>query len=302
MKSFISFFGFFFSTKVLGYRMPLLANVKLTYRCNLKCAGCPFHLRSQEENSHMSWETAIKSLDRLKDTGCRIVIFEGGEPLLWKDAGRDFSDLAGYARRHFICVGATTNGTVSLDVPTDILWVSIDGLENTHNALRSNSYRKVLENIHSSTHNRLMIHYTLNNKNFSEFEELVRTVSDIEQIKGITLQLFYPYNQGEEELALSGNQRKEALLKAIELKRSGYPVMNSFQGLNAMTHNTWTCHDWLLANVDPDGDLSVGCYVIGRGEKKCSQCGFTPVAEASLAYDLVPGALYTGWRLFASHS
>jgi len=281
--------------------MPLLANFKLTYRCNLKCAGCPFHVRSQEENSHMSWETAIRCLDRLKDTGCRIVIFEGGEPLLWKDAGRDFTDLVRYAKRHFLCVGATTNGTLNLDVPTDILWVSIDGPEKTHNELRSNSYEKVLSNIRSSGHKKLLVHCTINNRNWTELDELIRTVSGIEQIKGITLQLFYPYNQGEEELALTVSQRKEALLKVIELKNRGYPVMNSFQGLKAMIRNTWTCHDWLLANVDPDGELSVGCYVAGRGDIKCRQCGFTPVAEASLSYELAPGALYTGWRLFASH-
>jgi len=301
MRAFTDHLSFFYITKVLGKRIPLLASFKLTYRCNLRCAGCPFHLRAKEQNAHISWENALECINRLKKTGCRILIFEGGEPLAWRDGDKKFSDLVYYAKKSFSCVGATTNGTFSLDVPTDILWVSIDGLEKTHNELRSNSYKKMLNNIHSSEHKKILVHFTMNRKNWTEIEKLVMTLSDIKQIKGITIQLFYPYNQGEEELALTGIQRKEALLKVIDLKRRGYPILNSVWGLNAMIRNTWTCHDWLLANVDPDGNLSTGCYVAGRGDIKCKECGFTPVAEASLAYDLVPGALYSGWRLFGSH-
>ncbi|HPJ94836.1 MAG TPA: radical SAM protein [Deltaproteobacteria bacterium] len=292
--------GFFFATKILRKPLPLLANFKLTYQCNLTCAGCPFHLRSQEEDASMSWVKACDCIDRLKNMGCRIVIFEGGEPLLWRDGNRRFVDLVHYAKKHFVCVGATTNGTLGLDVPTDVLWVSIDGIRDTHNELRSNSYENILNNIRSSTHNKLFIHFTMNRKNWRELGELVRTLSDVEQVKGFTVQLFYPYNQGEDELALSRQERKDALLYVMDLKRRGYPVLNSQWGLNAMIDNTWTCHDFLLANVDPDGRISKGCYVAGRGDVRCADCGFTPVAEASGAYDFVPGALAAGWRIFLS--
>ena len=35
---------YFFRTKVLRQKPPLIASFKITYRCNLKCDGCPFHL------------------------------------------------------------------------------------------------------------------------------------------------------------------------------------------------------------------------------------------------------------------
>jgi MoaA/NifB/PqqE/SkfB family radical SAM enzyme len=101
---------FFLMTKIMGQRLPLMASFKLTYRCNLACSACPFHRRAREEGSHMSWHTALTSLERLRRMGCRIVIFEGGEPLLWRDSGHDFSELARHAARDFLCVGATTNG------------------------------------------------------------------------------------------------------------------------------------------------------------------------------------------------
>ena len=85
--------GFFIKRKVLGRRTPLLASFKLSYRCNLSCLACPFHRRAREENAQMTWETAIQSLDELHRRGTQIVVFEGGEPFLWEDGGRDLHDL-----------------------------------------------------------------------------------------------------------------------------------------------------------------------------------------------------------------
>lgn len=300
MKPLPGLISFFIATKIFKRRIPLLANFKLTYQCNLRCAGCPYHLRSHEGNSHMSWKTATQCLDSLKDMGCRIVIFEGGEPLLWKDGDKEFPDLARYARSRFTCVGATTNGTLPLNVPTDVLWVSIDGMKDTHDRLRSNSFNRVMDNISTAAHHRLYAHFTMNSENWREIDGLVSALSGMNPIKGITVQLFYPYNQGEKNLALSHQERKQALQRVIALKRKGFPVLNSYWGLESMINNTWTCHKSLLANVDPDGRISTGCYVDGRGEVRCADCGFTPVAEASGALDLVPGALVAGWRIFLS--
>ena len=291
-------FSYFFRSRLLGQEIPLVASLKLTYRCNLTCQACPFHLRSGEPGSHMDYGSALACLDRLAGMKCPIVVFEGGEPLLWSDGQHTFSDLALYAKRHFICTCATTNGTLNLDVPTDILWVSIDGTRETHNRLRSNSYDAVIENIRATKHSRLYVHYTLNKLNWMDLPEFVRMISDIPTIKGITVQLFYPYGQGEECLGLTPEERRKALETALSLKNGGYNILNSAWSLKAMANNSWKCREDLLANIDPDGKISVGCYVKHRGEVVCSQCGFTPVAEASGAYALVPGSLMAGMRIF----
>ncbi|MGC9323330.1 MAG: radical SAM protein [Desulfomonilia bacterium] len=289
-------------TRILGHKIPLIASFKLTYRCNLSCRACPFHTRSSEIHSHIDWETAMRSLRELKKRGCLIVIFEGGEPFLWSDGDHTFRDLVTSARELFPCVGATTNGTLGFDVPADILWVSVDGLEDTHNFLRSNSYQRVLHEISSCRHPNLLVHYTLNRLNWREFGECATTMLSLTAVKGITVQIFYPYGQGEDDLTLSTDDRRQALMSVMNLKRSGYPIMNSAWSLNAMMTGHWTCHDWLLANVNPDGSIDQGCYVRGRGNMDCSLCGFTPVAEASGAFSLVPGSLKTGWSLFFSRS
>ena len=118
-------------------------------------------------------------------------------------------------------------------------------------------------------------------------------------MKGITLQLFYPYGQGESPLALSAEERRMALEHAIRLKKT-YPIINSERCLRGMILNDWTCHDDLLINCDPDGLITQGCYAKGRGAVDCRRCGFTPVAEASAALDLHPGAILAGWRAYLS--
>ena len=289
---------FFLQRKILGRKIPLLASFKITYRCNLACRACPFHLRSDDENADMSWNTAIGALESLRRLGTRMVVFEGGEPLLWRNGSYRLHDLVLYARQHFLRVAVTTNGTLPLDVPAHTLWVSLDGLKETHDELRSNSFDRILSNIKETKHPRIFIHYTLNRRNWRDVDSLAKWVQDMPTLKGMTVQFFYPYNQGEENLSLSSEERRIAIKKLLELKKSGLPILNSAGRLKAMIDNRWRCHDDILINVDPDGTITKGCYVKNRGEINCDACGFTPVAEASGALDLIPGSLYSGWRLF----
>jgi Fe-coproporphyrin III synthase len=289
---------FYFQRKILGRKIPLLASFKVTYRCNLACLACPFHLRSHEENSHMSWDTAITTMESLRRLGTRIIVFEGGEPLLWQDGAYRLHDLVRYARERFLRVAVTTNGTLPLDVPADILWVSLDGMKETQDRLRSNSFDRVCSNLKSTKHPRVFIHYTLNRLNWPDVELLAQLVKDMPTVQGMTVQFFYPYNQGEDDLALEREDRRAAINKIIELKKRGFPILNSQGTLQAMMENNWRCRDDILINVDPDGTITKGCYVKSRGEINCASCGFTPVAEASGALDLIPGSLLAGWRLF----
>jgi hypothetical protein len=114
----------------------------------------------------------------------------------------------------------------------------------------------------------------------------------------MTVQLFYAYGQGEAPLALSAEERRTVLEEVIEMKKNGLPILNSASRLRAMIGNNWRCHDDILINVDPDGAITQGCYVKSRGQMNCQACGFSPVAEASGALDLLPGSLLAGWSIF----
>ena len=276
----------------------MLASFKVSYRCNLACRACPFHLRSSHENRDIGWSAATRVLDILRRSGTRLVVFEGGEPLLWRDGEYRLHDLVLYARRHFLRVAVTTNGTMPLDVPAHMLWVSLDGMKETQDALRGNSFDRVSSNIKETRHPRVFVHCTLNRRNWRDLESLAMWVRDIPTVQGMTVQFFYPYHQGEDDLALTSDDRLAAVDKLLELKKKGFPILNSPGTLRAMIDNRWRCHDDILINVDPDGTITRGCYVKSRGTINCDACGFTPVAEASGALDFIPGSLWAGWRLF----
>lgn len=289
---------YFFERKILGRRIPLLASFKVTYRCNLACRACPFHLRAAEENAQISRLRAVAVMETLYRLGTRIVIFEGGEPLLWRDGAYRLHDLVLYARKRFLRVAVTTNGTLPFDVPAHTVWVSIDGTKENHNALRSGSFDRIESNIRAAKHPRVFVHTTLNRLNWQDLESLAGWVRSTPGLQGMTVQFFYPYGQGEDDLALAPGQRLAAVEKLLELKKRGFPILNSSSRLRAMADNLWRCHDDILINVDPDGTITPGCYVKSRGVINCDACGFTPVAEASGALDFNPGSVGAGWKLF----
>lgn len=290
--------GFYLQRKILGRKTPLLASVKLTYKCNLACRMCPFHLRSDGEGASMSWETARRVMDDLKSAGTRIVVFEGGEPLLWGDGARGIRDVLGYARQKFMRVAVTTNGTLPLYVPSDLLWVSLDGLKDIQDEYRGGSFDRVWDNIRRSGHPNMFVHVTMHRGNVGGMENLFSELKKIPSVRGITVQLFYRYGQGEQDLALAPGERRRGLEKVIELKKRGFPIINSVSRLRSMIGNTWRCHDDVLINADPDGEITTGCYARNRGAVDCAGCGFTPVAEASGALDLAPGPIIAGFRTF----
>jgi MoaA/NifB/PqqE/SkfB family radical SAM enzyme len=296
----VDLLSFYIQRKMFGRKIPLLASFKLSYDCNLSCSACPFHRRAADTHPRITWSRALQLLDALKAHGTRIVTFEGGEPFLWQDESRTLRDLVAYAKERFLCVTVTTNGTFPLDVPADVTWVSVDGLQETHDRLRCGSYERIWSNLNAAAGpSRIMVHFTMNRLNWRELEPLADKIKKHHVVKGLSLQLFYPYGQGEDSLALSDNERLAALEEAIRLKKS-YPIINSERCLRGLIRNDWRCRDDMLINVDPDGTLTQGCYVKGRGAVNCSQCGFTPVAEASGAMDLRPGSLLAGWRAYLS--
>jgi len=299
-KNILKLVSFFLNRKIKRLKTPLLASFKLTYSCNLKCSACPFHFKAGEKKTSITWKEAVGVIDKLKEEGCRIIVFEGGEPFLWKDGNKRLKDIIKYCKEKFVCVAVTTNGTFPLTLDSDIIWVSIDGKRETHNRLRSNSYDKIIKNIKETKHKKVLVHYTINRENSGEIEESLKKIVEHKAFRGITYQFFYPYNQGEENLLLQKEKRREVVLKIIELKKRGYPIFNSEKTLIKMIDNSWNCHEDLLINVDPDGTITKGCYVTKRGKKQCENCGFTPVAEASRALDFKIGSMIAGWKIFIS--
>ena len=277
-----------------GRKRPILGGVKLTHDCNLSCVHCPFWKR---ERASLTFEQAVEALDTLRQMGVRFVIFEGGEPFVWRDGDYTLADVVSEAKRRFVCVGVTTNGTHPIELDSDIVWVSIDGMEETHDRIRGRTFEKILSNIDASSHPKLYAHITINALNHREIRDLVLFLAL--RVRGITIQFHYPFEGSDDPLFLPWDDRRRVLDELIELKKRGLPVADSKTCLNALKDNRWHCRPWLVASVDPDGAITSGCYLRNRGPISCADCGYVAHAELSLAFGGRLGPALTGLRTFA---
>lgn len=274
-------------------RKPFLSSYKITHQCNLRCRQCPFPYL---DNYRASFSEVKATIDRLAERGNQIVIFEGGEPTLWQDPPYNIKDVISYARTKFTSVGLTTNGTNGVDIPVDTLWVSIDGLEQTHNDLRGKEiFNSIMDNIRQSQHPKLYAHITINKRNAAELPELIPYLSQF--VKGITVQFFYPYTP-DDDLYLDKQTKAEAIETLIRLINSGYPILNSKRGLRSVLNKNRKCLAYLVDNAYPDGSIQQGCYLAERSTPNCEGCGFTPYTELSLAFRGSIPAILAGLKIF----
>ncbi len=287
---------FYYARYAFGARIsasrpkPLLCGFKLTHKCNLKCSHCPFWRKDAES---ISYAGAQDVLERLHGEGVRILIFEGGEPLLWDG----ISGLVEKAKELFFSVGITTNGTISLSKASpDIYFISIDGPRQIHDRIRGKCFDRVMENIERNKHSKVIANITISNLNQDSILELVGFLQG--KIKGATIQFFYPF-PGVEELSVDPEKRIEVLDSLIRLKKKGYSLMDSYHCLEKMKDNSWKCYDFLIASADPDGYIHHGCYLKNRlKDIYCSKCGYAAHCEISAAYRLKPAAVATAARIF----
>ena len=278
-----------------GRKRPLLGGMKLTHDCNLACVHCPFWRR---QKASLTFAQAVSSLKTLHRWGVRIIILEGGEPFLWRDGERRLNDIVTEAKKLFFSVGITTNGTFPIETDADIVWVSIDGMKDTHDRIRGESFDRIMANIGASRHPRILANVTINSLNAAEVPRLVEFLAA--RVGGITIQFHYPYEHVDEELFLPFDRRRELLDELIRLKKRGLPLADSYACLKVLKDNRWRCRPWMIASVDPDGKMTHGCYVKQRGEISCQRCGFAAHTEISLAYSGVLGPILVGSRIFGS--
>jgi MoaA/NifB/PqqE/SkfB family radical SAM enzyme len=307
-----------------GCRNPLLCSFKITGNCNLKCMHCPFW-RDGAKNSpgspgspgspnslnpqnipgspnSLSFENIKVILQNLYSEGVRIVIFEGGEPLLWKDEkdAKDLNDVIEYAKRLFFFTGVTTNGTIDIErLNPDVFFISIDGTQETHDELRGKSFALIMKNIERNrSQKKIIANICISSENANEIEELVKFLNN--KVYGITIQFFYPY-ESVGNLKLGNKEKKEVLKNLIKLKRKGLKLLNSISCMKMMANNNWKCDDFLVVSVEQDGMISRGCYLKNKAVKvSCEDCGFSVHCEISLAYRFNPDAIRTAARIFWS--
>ncbi len=228
---------------------------------------CPFWKRSSE---NLSTKKEKEILKQLYDSGVCAVAFEGGEPLLRKD----LPEILAYSRSLPLHTNIITNGTLlksRIDeiAPfiSGILFVSLDGLEKTHDVVRGvdGCFKRAVEGINAAKGKvSVTINTTLMADNLHDVEGLVRLARDL-GVK-IVLSVGHEYRSADASAPQTAEIRKVAK-ELIELKRKGYPIMNSTDYFKVIAkEKNWKCKPWSIINVGTDGRLVLPCYVHNQYE------------------------------------
>jgi Fe-coproporphyrin III synthase len=277
---------------VLRKKMPLIRGLVLTNRCNLHCRHCNVATRGPKD-LHFGEVTA--AVDAFYREGGRCLYLEGGEPFLWRDGSHRLDDIVDYAHGlGYVTVVVYTNGTLPLRTSADTVFVSVDGLRATHDALRGVSFDRIMSNIQASPHASLFINFTVNSRNKDEIRAFCDHVEVMKNIRGVFFYLHTPY-YGHDALELAPGERRRVLLELLSLRRSRR-ILNSRAGLQSALRNDWA-RPMDVCSVYEQGTVYECCRYAGDPEL-CRQCGYLSYAEIDQVLRLKPSAITNALKYF----
>ncbi|MTI69588.1 MAG: radical SAM protein [Firmicutes bacterium] len=275
----LSWFGI--KTILFKQKKPILGTIILTDHCNLSCKHCAVN---NINNEIYSYESIVKEMKSFYKEGIRILFFCGGETLLWEDDGKDIKDLIKKAREiGFYIVNVVTNGTITLDIKeADIIFLSLDGLKDTHNLIRGDTYDTIMKNLNEANNSNICVYLAVNKLNYKEIEKVGKLSKNHPNINSISFNLHTPY-KGTEYLALTKSEKREVIGKIKKMIKDNIPVFNLNSTLDNYLKNNWKrpCNQCIVSEDNKR-------YVCGRcveEEGLCEECGYLFAVEFSLLFN-----------------
>ncbi len=285
----------FIGARFLGKKRPLQTVLFITDACSLSCRHCAiYNHRNPVMKSYRQIEDELRYSYGL---GSRFVDFEGGEPLLWREGGRDINSLVDLAKSMgFYSCTITTNGQQPLKgLKADSIWVSLDGVGAVHDDIRGQgAFEKLEKNIAESDHKAISVNMTINNRNYQDVERVVKYVKGNPKLRQVSFSFHTPY-EGTEGLWLDWGERAKVVDRLIELKHRRAPIMNSESGLKKLRNNRFEKHCWVSNFILHDGTKFSECT--GKTAGICDQCGFGMAGEMSSVFEFRPDTLMAGMKL-----
>lgn len=279
-SSFVRFAAFGVKTILTRGKKPILGTVIITDKCNLKCKHCSVNNITAIVHPY---EQVKREMEQLYKMGVRILFFCGGETFLWQDGGKALRDLVIEAKQMgFLIVNVVTNGTFPIDLPeADLILLSLDGDKERHNAIRGDTYDKIMENIANATADNICFYMAINQINKDAVREVCMLARDTKNVRAVSFNFHTPYPDTR-ELALT-KEDKAACCKAIEeMMKAGVPVFNLKSAFPYLIENKFPtpCHQCVVIE---DGKVSV-CGRCIDVPGLCDECGYFFVAEYTLLF------------------
>jgi len=292
--------GYFVQTRILGRHKPLVGGINITSFCNLACEHCPY-VGPDVPREHLTRAQLDEMMAGFRKQGIRVLFLQGGEPTLWHDGDMDFNALVRHARTDFgfDSVACVTNAINPMDMPCDLIWVSVDGSPAVHDRVRgAGAYARMAANVAASQNSNLYANITLSRLNVDDLEACVENIMQcMPRFKAISVNFQIPY-PGVEEHTLPYARRAEAVERTIALRKRGFPILNSPASLRLMLKPGWNRTHWMIQLAHPNGAVVSGCGAAYVDPKICLSCGYGVMAEVQAIYNGNPGAILDAFKLF----
>jgi len=264
----------------VAWKHPIYLIHAVTARCNARCGFCAWNPEFYEGSDEMTTEETKNLYRQARAAGFIGLSMWGGEPLLRKDIG----EITRYAKNLGLLTQMVTNGALLDKKLDDVLphldriCISVDHPSSKHDQMRGvkGLYGKILSATlrirarYPAT--KIIYNYTVqrSNADLRSIEEMA-TVMKTLGVAGVFNPLrvdpatndtpisLGKYNPRDDEIAA-------AFGKVAELKKQGYPIVNSHTHLAKLQNlpMTYRCH-WpkLMLPVEANGDV-VDCMRWGQ--------------------------------------
>lgn len=272
----------FIRARFFGRRKPLQSVLFVTNGCNSTCRHCT-RCTLPTGHTFMPYDEIEKHLDYCYGQGARMLDIEGVHLLRWHDGvhtSKDLFQLAkdkGFYSTSTMVPAADYAAWQQLQVPVDVLWVSIMGFDDC----------TLLKNLQGAS-----LYLVVNKTNYHELPDVLEFVQQHPDIQQIAFNFHTPF-AGTEHLALSKEQRKEVINQLLDYKRQGHRIMNTVSGLKNMLTLQFKRHCWICNFIYCDGRRSPQC-IDDINSGLCEQCGFSMAGEMNAVFNLRPDTILTG--------
>lgn len=253
--------------------------LQITERCNLKCRHCYIHKDILSELSFVDIRTALKEFEAMQ--GLRVMI-TGGEPLLHTRFPEVNALLPEFAFRKILFTNGLLIDEHSLKgLSVDEIQVSIDGLEDAHDALRGKgAFRKAMEAVSKALAAgfEVSVATMVHAKNLADFDAMEKIFKE-RRIKDWTVDVPCVYGRlkNNSDFQISPEQGGKYLRYGF-----GEGFHSSTPGFACGMHLMSIMADGSIAKCTFYGDQPVGR--IGEGLRECWQ-RIIPVRLDELACD-----------------
>jgi MoaA/NifB/PqqE/SkfB family radical SAM enzyme len=205
---------------------PVMVTFTITRQCNLRCKHCYSYATDSPHQQELTTDEAKRVISEVAGSGARVLVFDGGEPLMRADV----YDLISHARERGLYALMGTNATLLSTEATDKLRragvgavaISLNGtnaLSHDQFSCREGSWDRAMAGIRNASSAGLpfQINTCLHRDNWAEFGAMASMVKGL-GATAFEVFDFTPVGRGKEhpDLALSAEERQEVVRQAIE--------------------------------------------------------------------------------------